>query len=74
MVHIGAEFRKQHGRAARIGEAVRTKNNDGSYNKNAEWYVKTENGWRKARTKKQKPSRVQVRRIRKISRKGRGKA
>lgn len=45
-VHIGKEYVKQYGKAAGIGAVVRKRNLDGSYNKGAEWYVKTRYGWR----------------------------
>lgn len=50
-VHIGKEFARQKGRPARIGDTVRTKNINGSYNKAAEWYVNTRYGWRNLNTK-----------------------
>lgn len=70
-VHIGKEFKRQRGRVAQVGEAVRFKKSDGSYHKQAEWYVKTKFGWRKARTGQRKPTQSQITNILKISRKGR---
>jgi len=32
-IHIGKEFKKQHGRKAKVGEVVRTKRQDGEYHK-----------------------------------------
>lgn len=47
--HIGKEFSRQHGRPAKVGEVVRFKTADGTFHKQAEWYVRTANGWRKTR-------------------------
>lgn len=47
MVHIGKEFVRQNNRVAKVGDSVRTKTKDGTYNKNAPWYIKTQHGWRK---------------------------
>jgi hypothetical protein len=58
-VHIGKEFKRQHGRTAREGDVVRTKNKDGSYNKGAEWYVYTSHGWRNSNSHK-RPTQKQV--------------
>jgi len=69
-IHIGKEFAKQHGRRARVGSIVRFRKSDGSFHRQAEWYVKTKNGWRKTRTRQRKPTRAQLTRILKISRKG----
>ena len=68
--HIGIQFRKQHGRRARTGDLVRTRTKDGSYHKGASWYIKTPHGWRKSPTGTRKPTRSQVRKIMKRSRKG----
>jgi len=69
-IHIGKEFVRQHGRKARVGSICRFKKSDGSFHKQAEWYVKTKYGWRKTRTRQRKPTRPQIARILKISRKG----
>ena len=60
--HIGQEFRRQHGRPAVIGDAVRTKRKDGRYHKGAEWYVKTPHGWRNT-GKLRKPTPAEIKRI-----------
>lgn len=70
MVHIGKEFTRQNNRPSGVGDVVRKKNKDGSYNKNAEWYVKTVYGWRRARTKN-KPTKAQISKINRLSRPGR---
>jgi len=69
-IHIGKEFVKQHGRKAKVGSICRFKKSDGTFHKQAEWYVKTKSGWRKSRTRQRKPTRTQIARILKISRKG----
>ena len=69
-IHIGKEFARQHGRTARIGSICRFKKSDGSFHKQAEWYIKTPHGWRKSRTRQRKPTRDQIVKILKISRKG----
>ena len=45
-VKIGKEFKRQKGRTAKVGDLVRRKNKDGSYNTGSPWYVKTRYGWR----------------------------
>lgn len=69
-IHIGKEFVKQHGHKARVGSICRFKKLDGSFHRQAEWYVKTKHGWRKTRTRQRKPTRSQIINILKISRKG----
>ena len=61
-IHIGKEFKRQHGRTAKIGETVRTKNKDGTYNKNAQTYIKTPKGWRKKRDYKPKKKTTKTKR------------
>lgn len=68
--HIGIEFRRQHGRKAKVGDCVRFKRKDGGYHEQAFWYVRTPHGWRKA-THKTKPSAATIQAIIKRSRKGR---
>lgn len=46
--HIGKQFEKDHNRPARVGDIHRTRIQNGSYHKQAMYYVKTPNGWRKA--------------------------
>ena len=46
MVKIGIEYKRQTGRKAKVGDVVRRKNLNGSYNKGSPWYVKTPHGWR----------------------------
>jgi hypothetical protein len=72
MVHIGKQFKKQNGRAAKVGDVHRTKRKDGKYHGNAPWYVFTQHGWRKAKDNpnKRKPSKSQIQSILKKSRKG----
>ena len=45
-VHIGRQWSAQHSRRPRVGDVVRTKNKDGTYNRQAVWYVYTRYGWR----------------------------
>ncbi len=63
MVEIGREFKRQFGRAAEPGEAVRRKNLDGSYNKSSIWYIKTPRGWRGSPSKTRKPTVSQIKRV-----------
>lgn len=69
--HIGKQFKKQNGRTAKVGDIHRTKNLDGSYNKQAEYYIKTKNGWRKSPTRTKKPSKSIIRKVDENSRRGR---
>ena len=60
-VHIGLEFKRQHGRTARTGEIVRTKTKAGRYHRTAVWYVKTPMGWRETGSKRRPtPARIQA--------------
>lgn len=70
-VHIGKEFKRQSGRVAKVGALVRFKKADGTYHKQAEWYVRTKFGWRKSRTGQTRPTAGQVARVLETSRKGR---
>jgi len=47
-VHIGKEYKRQHGKIAKIGSMVRKKKKDGTYHKGAYWYIRTKKGWRRA--------------------------
>jgi len=69
-IHIGKEFVRQNRRKAKVGSICRFKKMDGSFHRQAEWYVKTKHGWRKSRTRQRKPKRSQIVNILKISRKG----
>ena len=73
MVHIGKEFKRQHGWPARVGNIVRTKTKTGSYNKNAVWYLMTKYGWRRAGTGSRKPNRADIQKRLKSAKPGRGK-
>ncbi len=70
-VHIGAQFKKQNGRTAKVGELHRTRKADGSFHRQAAWYVLTRHGWRKSPTLTRKPSPAQVRTILEGARPGR---
>lgn len=70
-VHIGKEYKRQHGRVARIGECVRFKTKSGAYHKQAFWYVRAGNGWRKSFTAQNKPNPSEIKLICINSRKGR---
>jgi hypothetical protein len=67
-VHIGKEFSRQKGRTAKTGDIVRTKTQDGTYNKQASWYIRTKNGWRESPTKTSKPSEATIKRVNEKSR------
>ena len=69
MVRIGREFKRQNGRAAMVGDIVRRKKLDGSYDKGSFWYIKTPNGWRRSPSKKRKPTKSQIKRVCQDSRK-----
>ena len=45
-VHIGKQHKAQTGRIARSGDLHRTKNKDGTFNKNAVTWIKTPDGWK----------------------------
>jgi len=64
-IHIGKEFKRQHGRKAKIGSIVRKKKKDGSYHKGAYWYIRTKNGWRVCPSKHKKPSKTYINKIKK---------
>jgi len=70
-IHIGKEFKRQHGRPAKVGEMVRFKIKSGAYHKQAFWYIRTENGWRKSVTETRKPTVAEIRKQSMKSRKGR---
>lgn len=69
-VHIGKEFKRQHGRKAVIGSIVRTKKKDGTYHKGAYWYIKTKNEWRLGPSQERKPSKAYIRAIKKAEKNG----
>jgi len=62
-VHIGKEYKRQHGKPAKIGSIVRTKKKDGTYHKGAYWYIRTAKGWRKSPTAEQKPSKAVIKQV-----------
>ena len=62
MAKIGREYKRQHGRVAEVGDIVRRKNGNGSYDKGSVWYIKTKHGWRSSPSKKRKPSKSQIKR------------
>ena len=61
-IHIGKEYKRQHGQPARVGSIVRTKRKDGGYHRGADWYVKTRHGWRDSGSPT-KPTRAKIKRI-----------
>ena len=63
MVRIGREFKHQNGRAAGVGDIVRKRKLDGSYDKSAYWYIKTPKGWMNSPSKKRKPTKAQIKRV-----------
>ena len=69
-VHIGKEYVRQHGRAAKVGAIVRTKRKDGRFHKGAFWYVRTKHGWRSTGSTT-KPSRARIRQLCRRARPGR---
>lgn len=70
-IHIGKEFKRQHGHVARVGSIVRTKRLDGGYHKGAYWYIRTGHGWRVSPTETRKPSISVINRVNRLSRPGR---
>lgn len=58
--HIGAAFKRDHGRPARTGDLHRTRKADGSYHAQAWWYVKTPHGWRKSPHGTRRPTPAEV--------------
>ena len=62
-IHIGKEFKKQYGRVAKVGDCVRFKTKDGSYHKQAFWYIRTKFGWRKHGPNK--PSKAYLKKVKK---------
>ena len=70
MVRVGREFKRQNGRAARVGDIVRKKKLDESYDKGAFWYIRTPNGWRTSPSKKRKPTESQINRVCNEAKKG----
>jgi len=60
--HVAAQWRRQYNRRPRIGDAIRTKTKDGSYHKQAAWYVYTRYGWRDSGN----PTRPSAKRIKQI--------
>ena len=73
LIKIGREFKRQFGRSPRVGDLVRVKNKNGSYNKGSTWKIRTKYGWRKSKTGTLKPTKTQVSEQLKRSRPGRGK-
>lgn len=69
--HIGELFAREHGRKPRPGDLHRTRTKDGSYNKQAAWYIYTPHGWRKSPTKTTRPSDRTVAQVLAASRPGR---
>jgi len=61
-IHIGKEYRRQHGRPARIGAIVRKKRADGKFHRGADWYVRTSHGWRDTGSPA-RPTRARIKRI-----------
>ena len=61
-IHIGKEYRRQHGRPARVGGIVRKRRKDGGYHRGADWYVRTRHGWRDTGSPI-KPTRAKIKRI-----------
>ena len=70
-VHIGQMFRREHGRAARVGDVHRTKTRSGRYHRQAMWYIKTRHGWRRSPTEFRRPTPAEIRRVCAKSRPGR---
>lgn len=71
MLKMGDEFKRQNGRAAKLGDVLRQKNLDGSYNKSSGWYIFAPSGWVKSPSKKRKPTKAQIKRVSKNPKKGR---
>ena len=70
-IHIGKEYKRQHGRPAKVGSIVRTKRQDGKFHKGAYWYIRTSAEWRRSPTHERKPSRAVIMKVMLSSRTGR---
>jgi len=70
-IHIGKEFKRQRGRTAKVGDIVRFKTKSGAYHKQAYWYIRTKNEWRRSPTMTRKPSKGTINSVNKNSRRGR---
>jgi hypothetical protein len=69
--HIGKEYERQHGRPASVGQAVRFKTKSGNFHKQAFWYVRTPDGWRKLDADTRPPTAAEINDLINRSRKGR---
>lgn len=63
MVRVGREYKHQNGKTAEVGDIVRRKKQDGSYDKGSFWYIKTPKGWIRSPFKKRKPTQNQIKRV-----------
>lgn len=71
-VHLSHAYAAQNnGRTPRVGDIHRTKKKDGTYHREAFWYIKTRYGWRKSPTETRRPSAAVVRRVLYTARPGR---
>lgn len=62
-VHIAAEFRKDHGRAPKVGDIHRTRTSTGAFHRAAYWYVLTPHGWRRAASETRRPTPAEIKAI-----------
>ncbi len=69
--HIGKQFIAQTGRRAKTGDIHRTRKADGTFHRQAMWYVKTPHGWRKSPTEFRRPTPKEIRLIISTARAGR---
>jgi len=69
--HLGKEYKRQHGRTAKTGDIVRTKTKDGTYHKQASYYIRTPHGWRESPTEKKRPTKKTIDRVCSTARPGR---
>jgi hypothetical protein len=68
-IHIGKEFKRQHGHAASPGDVVRKKILNGQFHKGAEWWIMGREGWQNAGTKQNRPTAAEIKEILKTGRK-----
>jgi hypothetical protein len=59
--HLTADFKRQEGRAPRVGDVHRRENLDGSPHAQSFYYIRTPFGWRRSDTEQRKPTLQQLR-------------
>ena len=66
--HLTADFKRNQGRAPRVGDVHRCIDKDGTYHDQAFWYVRTKNEWRRSPTEQRKPTKSQIKKVNQRSR------